>query len=317
MKLGQKQKECGHQMIKAEPLAHNINHKDILDHAQKKIRKEREIIGRHLTKLEAQVKDYLDPSIEYSSLNPMTTTATLHTVLKELYGSNEGLIKKMKEEIKEKYRKNSFSHNGERCPYCGILRQSSTVLDHFLPRAIFPEYSILARNLVYICERCNNAGHKGSLINDSSGKRLFLHPYTDEELERYSFLECNIEFDDLMVIPTFTINEDISRINKDIYDIACNHMKTLKLNKRYGDFVESDLLYKFRNKFTNLNKETKVRHYRVDLKVDDILSFINDKIEECDETDLNNWELVFWKEFLKATEWFKTLAGRELENRSA
>ena len=47
--------------------------------------------------------------------------------------------------------------------------------------------------------------------------------------------------------------------------------------------------------------------------MEDIKRFINDKIEECDETDLNNWEMIFWKEFLLSEDWFNSLAGRELE----
>ena len=49
------------------------------------------------------------------------------------------------------------------------------------------------------------------------------------------------------------------------------------------------------------------------LLLEDIKRFINDKIEECDETDLNNWEMIFWKEFLLSEDWFNSLAGRELE----
>jgi replicative DNA helicase len=76
---------------------------------------------------------------------------------------------------------------------------------------------------------------------------------------------------------------------------------------------ESDLLRKFRNKFTRLDKDKKVRKYKDNLLLEDIKRFINDKIEECDETDLNNWEMIFWKEFLLSEDWFNSLAGRELE----
>ncbi len=306
-------------MIKAEPLDYNIKHKDILNASQKKIREEREIIGNYLKELDAQVEAYIDKDIEYSTLKPLTLqdkeeTKKLRKALKRLYKSNEDPVKKMKEEVIEKYMENDFSHNGERCPYCGILRQSTTDLDHFLPKGTFPEYSILPLNLVYICTRCNSQGHKGTLINDNdTGRRLFLHPYTDQELGEYCFLECSIDFDELMVLPTFTVNQELLDINPEIYHIACNHMKKLKLNKRYSSLVETDLLFKFRNKFTKLNNDTGVRQYKDDLTVDDFVSFINEKIEECDQTDITNWEIVFWKEFLKATKWFSTLAGKELE----
>lgn len=301
-------------MIKAEALDYTINHKDILKHKQKKIRERREIIGNNIAELESQISAYCDTDTDYASLTPMITTSTLKDVLYELYDSSEEPIKTMKDEIKEKYEHNYFSHKAERCPYCGILRQSPSALDHFLPRGEFPEYSILSTNLVYICETCNNKAHKGSLINDKEGNRLFLHPYTDNELESNTFIECSIVFDDLTVLPTFSISSEIKSKNPDLYHIACNHMKKLKLDKRYSSLVENDLLQKFRNKFTNLNKKTRVRHYKEDIPLKDILSFINDKIEECDETDLNNWEIVFWKKFVLETEWFETLCGKQLES---
>ena len=300
-------------MIKVESLENIIEHKDILNHTQNKIREEREVIGENLETLEAQIIAYCDTTIEYDTLLPMTTTPSLKNALYGLYDSSEKIIQDMKDEIKSNYKDNELSHNGERCPYCGILRQSPSALDHFLPRGVFPEYSILSKNLVYICERCNNKSHKGSLVNDNDGKRLFLHPYTDIELETHTFVKCTLEFDELTVLPTFTISNEILSHKPDLYRIACNHMKKLKLNERYGALVESDLLRKFRNKFTRLDKDKKVRKYKDNLLLEDIKRFINDKIEECDETDLNNWEMIFWKEFLLSEDWFNSLAGRELE----
>ncbi len=301
-------------MIKVEPLEDIIEHKDILNHTQEKIREKREVIGDYLEVLEGQITAYCDLSIDYDTIIPMSTTTPLKDALYGLYDSKESLIQDMKDEIKSSYKSNELSHNAERCPYCGILRQSPSALDHFLPRGVFPEYSILSKNLVYICERCNNGAHKGSLVTDTDGKRLFLHPYTDIELETHTFIQCNLEFDDLTVLPTFTISDEILSLNPSLYRIACNHVEKLKLNERYGSLVENDLLRKFRNKFTKLDKDKKVRKYKDDIMLEDIKRFINYKIEECDETDLNNWEMIFWKEFLLSEDWFNSLAGRELES---
>ena len=301
-------------MIKVESLEDIIEHKDILNHAQSRIREEREIIGTYLETLEAQVILYCDETVEYDTLIPMETTDELKSALYKLYDSNEESIKDMKDKIKSNYKNNELSHNSERCPYCGILRQSPSALDHFLPRGTFPEYSILSRNLVYICENCNNTAHKGTLINDDQGKRLFLHPYTDIELKSHTFIKCIISFDDLTVIPTFKVSDEILTLNLNLYKIACNHVKKLKLNKRYGSLVENDLLYKFRNKFTKLDLDSRVRKYKDDITLLDIKQFINGKIDECDELDLNNWELIFWKEFILAEDWFNSLPGKELES---
>jgi hypothetical protein len=39
------------------------------------------------------------------------------------------------------------------CPYCSL--DTNPDLDHFLPKAVFPEFSLHARNLVPICTPCN------------------------------------------------------------------------------------------------------------------------------------------------------------------
>jgi len=57
------------------------------------------------------------------------------------------------------------------CPYCG--REQATDLDHFLPKSNYPEFSILAWNLVPVCKTCND------LKRDFESRRgaHFLHPY--------------------------------------------------------------------------------------------------------------------------------------------
>lgn len=74
----------------------------------------------------------------------------------------------------------------EYCPYCGLrMRQKpgsqSPDRDHFLPRSVFPEFSILSVNLVQCCDDCNSV--KGARFKDASGSDLFLHPYFDRVLE--------------------------------------------------------------------------------------------------------------------------------------
>lgn len=61
------------------------------------------------------------------------------------------------------------------CPLCGGLGHVAT-LDHFLPKAYFPVYSVHPQNLVPCCRDCNtgkNAGF-GTGVNEQA-----LHPYFD------------------------------------------------------------------------------------------------------------------------------------------
>ncbi|MDX3185413.1 MULTISPECIES: HNH endonuclease [Streptomyces] len=62
-----------------------------------------------------------------------------------------------------------------RCPLCE--RAQVCALDHFLPKNHFPEYSILADNLIPVCERCNRL--KGDECDRADGLLMF-HAYFDE-----------------------------------------------------------------------------------------------------------------------------------------
>jgi 5-methylcytosine-specific restriction endonuclease McrA len=70
--------------------------------------------------------------------------------------------------------------NAGACPYCGLRlrrkpRERAYDSDHYLPRSVFPEFSIHPLNLVECCDDCNDA--KRSDYVDDNGHPLFLHPY--------------------------------------------------------------------------------------------------------------------------------------------
>jgi hypothetical protein len=67
--------------------------------------------------------------------------------------------------------------NGK-CPLCGGVGQVRT-LDHYLPKANFPLYSILPANLVPCCRDCNS-DKLNSFAAEKGGQTL--HPYFDNEM---------------------------------------------------------------------------------------------------------------------------------------
>lgn len=62
-----------------------------------------------------------------------------------------------------------------KCPYCGGIGEAKT-LDHYLPKARFPSYSVLPVNLVPACRDCNT-GMGSSFPTDPSLQPV--HPYLD------------------------------------------------------------------------------------------------------------------------------------------
>lgn len=62
------------------------------------------------------------------------------------------------------------------CPMCG--RDALGTLDHYLPKADYPEFSFYSRNLVPACDRCNRA--RGNNVKGADTGERALHPYFDQ-----------------------------------------------------------------------------------------------------------------------------------------
>ncbi|MDF0607209.1 HNH endonuclease [Neisseriaceae bacterium TC5R-5] len=74
------------------------------------------------------------------------------------------------------------------CPFCGIGQVST--LDHFLPKAYYPEFSILPINLIPACADCNK--NKGAQKIEEHTQTL--HPYFEGniiETVQWMFAEVN------------------------------------------------------------------------------------------------------------------------------
>ncbi|MFF0278226.1 HNH endonuclease [Streptomyces sp. NPDC004330] len=97
------------------------------------------------------------------------------------------------EDLRNSIFRTALSRNS-RCPLCE--RAQVCALDHFLPKNHFPEYSILADNLVPVCERCNRL--KGDEC-DRVGGLLMFHAYFDE------FPDIEILFAEIDVDSTVSI----------------------------------------------------------------------------------------------------------------
>jgi hypothetical protein len=63
----------------------------------------------------------------------------------------------------------------QRCPLCGIGTVGS--LDHYLPKTLFPVFSVTPNNLVPACERCQRA--KNVYHSATESEQIF-HPYFDD-----------------------------------------------------------------------------------------------------------------------------------------
>lgn len=123
------------------------------------------------------------------------------------------------------------------CPSCLYHKRQET--DHYIPKEKYPEFAVLASNLIPICSTCN----KKKLQNwrdEHHTTRTFIHFYND--------LAPNIQF----LFATLTINNHIPRldwtiqntnntINNNSYTIIEHHFEKLGLLNRYSE-AANDLL---------------------------------------------------------------------------
>jgi hypothetical protein len=74
------------------------------------------------------------------------------------------------------------------CPMCG----SSNVrtLEHYLPKASYPEFYVFSLNLIPSCSTCNQK--RGNLANAPGVLEPLLHPYFDGNILNLHFLEIQI-----------------------------------------------------------------------------------------------------------------------------
>jgi len=118
------------------------------------------------------------------------------------------------------------SHNV--CPLCGITKVSS--LDHYLPKAKYPVFSINPKNLVPACDGCNKI--KGDPIYRSESE-LHLYPY-DDDAKYYNsdWVDASISIDRGVLNFDFYPNppDEWSETEK---RRAINHFETFELHAKY------------------------------------------------------------------------------------
>lgn len=122
-----------------------------------------------------------------------------------------------------------------KCPYCGFGQVST--LDHFLPKARYPAFSVLCANLVPACTDCNTPSKSASAVTQDT---QMLHPYFEEaivETEPWLFAE---------VIPSVpaTVRYFVQPPNAwpaDLVQRTANHFRGLDLARRFAVEAAAEL----------------------------------------------------------------------------
>lgn len=90
----------------------------------------------------------------------------------------EGNLRNKEKPARNVYESLLVSTN-EKCPFCGDIGHPRN-LDHFLPLAHFPQFSVMPLNLIPACRDCN-MGEKGDDFALNASEQI-LHPYLDSDI---------------------------------------------------------------------------------------------------------------------------------------
>lgn len=121
----------------------------------------------------------------------------------------------------------------EKCPFCGGIGTPRN-LDHFLPKAHFPQFSVLPHNLVPACRDCNMDGKAHSFATNAADQ--IIQPYADNDrffIDQWIFATFHAgndeepgEFEYYTSPPEGWSEVDKLRVKK--------HFEDFDLAKRYG-----------------------------------------------------------------------------------
>lgn len=171
-----------------------------------------------------------------------------------------------------------------KCPLCSI--RSVDTLDHYLPKAKFPVFSVTPLNLIPACTPCN-VGKKISFPTNSTEQTF--HPYYDN-VETESWIKANVLQTNPISFNYFVDCPDHwSQTQK---DRAENHFNAFKLNELFSSHANEELRgsrLQLQNLF-NSNPSLLINH-------------LNDSYLSRLELGVNSWQSVMYYSLLN-DDWF-------------
>ena len=185
-----------------------------------------------------------------------------------------------------------------KCPICEL--RDATELDHYIPRMLFPEFSIHSFNLIPTCHECN---HIKSEKWCKDNKRLFFNAYYDTPTKEFLF-NISVKKENKLLrinltLKTYKEPKDDTRIALTTFE-ELNLMPYVKqkINEMFGRELNRIIIRKKRSKEeinVFLKKEKEI--------IEDIIA---------DIADVNNWDRIVLQTIIDTPaveEWIKEQCG--------
>ena len=170
-----------------------------------------------------------------------------------------------------------------RCPFCGI-GQAST-LDHYLPKAVFPQLAVVPVNLVPSCKDCNH-GKNAALATDREAQ--VLHPYYDHGhyiSDQWLIAEIRPTSPETVVFSVAPPGHwsDFSKHRVQA------HFTDFKLGERYSIEAANELA----------EKASLLEYFHQDLGIDALLNLLSSEANSSFNNNPNSWQTALYQALLR------------------
>ncbi|MBM1690778.1 HNH endonuclease [Sulfitobacter geojensis] len=189
------------------------------------------------------------------------------------------------------YQRIKVSANGK-CPFCGGIGHVRT-LDHFVPKANFPTYSVVPGNLVPCCRDCNS--DKLNSFPNAMGAQV-LHPYfEDEKYFSQQWVHARIIEIDPPVVEFYVLApEDWGAVDRQRVEA---HFLEYGLADKFGIEAAADLPETIQTRTSSLR----------DFSPDEFSNYLLEKSRTL-ALPINNWRRVMFLA-LANSDWFCSRGG--------
>lgn len=169
------------------------------------------------------------------------------------------------------------------CPSCGEPGRPRT-LDHYLPKDIFPEFSVLLLNLTPMCDWCQ--GEKLASYVTEDGKKRYIHPYFDD-VDRVLF---SITFMPPFSTPSIDIAVS-NEIPEDLRSLVKYHLKGVNFLTRFKEY--------FSTRYISVLRKAKAYREGEKKRLRDHFTLF---LENEEEKSINSWDAVLYRSILENDE---------------
>jgi hypothetical protein len=189
---------------------------------------------------------------------------------------------------------NMRKHNGlVVCPSCGEPGRPRT-LDHYLPKNIFPELSVLLLNLTPMCDWCQ--GEKLTSFVTEDGQKRYIHPYFDD---------VNRPLFSIIFTPPFSTPSIDIAVKEEIPDelslLVKHHLEGIDFLTRFKEYFKTRYISVLRRANNCRQPEAK--------NLQDTLALFLDMEQE---KSINSWDAVLYRSILENNELMEYLENGQL-----